>query len=135
MANEPHFRRCFDCGAINEHEDNVVPHVNCKRCGSQDTRQMKNEPPLWIGFGSIREGRGLYVADKVAVCPECGSGLIAECREHEKATGRPVATGIELSCLKEMEGKVIHGFSQSLWQPVRDAVVRWCDARVDYPKA
>lgn len=93
---------------------------------------MKNEPPLWVGIGSIRENRGIYISDKVAVCPECGASLIAECHEHESESGRPVATGIELFCIKEMEGK-FHGFQQNLWQPVRDVVVKLCDARVDYP--
>lgn len=32
-------RKCWDCGNVAEHEDNIVPHVLCKKCGSQDTRQ------------------------------------------------------------------------------------------------
>lgn len=134
MAKE-HYRRCWDCGAINLHSDNIAPEVCCKRCRSQDTRLMKNEPPLWIGLGSIREGRGLYVPESVARCPECASGLIAECCEHEIATGRPVATGIELTCqvfLGDRDNDTGHSFSQDKWQPVRDAVVKWCDARVDF---
>jgi len=135
--SEPHFRRCWDCGAINRHIDNVAPEVCCKRCGSQDTRKMKNEPPLWIGFPSNRRGRGLYVPDQVAKCPECGDGLIAECNEHETQTGRPVAAGIELTCLCHMRAwscEVNHKWSQDKWQPVRDAVSKWCDARCDYPE-
>lgn len=44
-----HERKCWDCGNIAEHEDNVVPHVLCKSCGSQDTRLIKpavNVPEL-----------------------------------------------------------------------------------------
>jgi hypothetical protein len=33
-----HQRKCFDCGNIAEHTDNIVPAVLCKVCGSQDTR-------------------------------------------------------------------------------------------------
>lgn len=36
-----HERKCWDCGNVAEHEDNVVPHVLCKKCGSQDTRAVK----------------------------------------------------------------------------------------------
>jgi len=28
------------------HEDNIIPHVNCKQCGSNDTRLIRQEPPL-----------------------------------------------------------------------------------------
>ncbi len=38
-----HKRKCWDCGNVAEHEDNVVPHVNCKACGSQDTRWVKDK--------------------------------------------------------------------------------------------
>jgi hypothetical protein len=134
--SQVHFRRCWDCGAINRHSDNIAPEVCCKRCKSQDTRKMKNEPPLWIGIGSIREGRGLCVPDEVAKCPECNRGLIAECHDHDTETGRPAATGIELTCLSEKvdrEDASHHSFRQDEWQPVRDAVAKWCDARVDFP--
>lgn len=133
---KPHYRRCWDCSAISLHGDNVTPEVCCKRCGSQDTRLMKNEPPLWTGLGSIREGRGLYVPESIAKCPECGDSLIAECTAWETDTGRPLATSIELSCMCDMRAgtfEVNHRWSQSKWQPVRDAVVKWCDARVDFP--
>lgn len=98
---------------------------------------MKNEPPLWIGLGSIREGRGLYVPPQIAKCPECGEELIAKCLEHEVETGRPVSTGIEIDCLSFIRDggfqTTMHKFRQSDWQPMRDAVVKWCDARVDFP--
>jgi DNA-directed RNA polymerase subunit RPC12/RpoP len=43
----PHQRKCHDCGNVAEHQDNVVPHVLCKKCGSQDTRLVKvNVSPL-----------------------------------------------------------------------------------------
>jgi len=42
-----HRRKCWDCGNIAEHTDNVVPEVLCKKCGSQDTRVVKDQavPP------------------------------------------------------------------------------------------
>lgn len=127
MAN--HYRRCWDCGAINLHTDNVAPEVCCKRCRSQDTRAMNNQPPLW-GLAS-----GAYVPMAVAKCPECGSELVAQCLQTDGA-GRPVATGIEIDCLSAVrEGafEVNHTWTQDKWQPVRDSVAKWCDARVDYP--
>ena len=128
--SETHYRRCHDCGAINKHTDNIAPEVCCKRCKSQDTRLMKCEqPPLWMN--SLARPSGVYVATGTACCPECGSGLIAECLEHEVESGRPVATGIELHCITDMEGRLRHSYQQHLWQPMRDRVVKWCDARVD----
>lgn len=37
----PHQRKCWDCGNVAEHEDSIVPHVLCKKCGSQDTRLLR----------------------------------------------------------------------------------------------
>ena len=34
-------RRCWACGNVADHEDNITPHVNCKQCGSQDTRLVR----------------------------------------------------------------------------------------------
>jgi hypothetical protein len=33
-----HERKCWDCGNVAMHKDNVTPEVLCKVCGSQDTR-------------------------------------------------------------------------------------------------
>lgn len=33
-------RRCWDCNRVEIHEDNVIPHVLCSHCGSQDTRPI-----------------------------------------------------------------------------------------------
>lgn len=38
-----HKRKCWMCSNIAEHEDNVVPHVLCKLCGSQDTRPLRKD--------------------------------------------------------------------------------------------
>ena len=37
-----HERKCWDCGNVAMHADNVTPEVLCKKCGSQDTRLTKN---------------------------------------------------------------------------------------------
>jgi DNA-directed RNA polymerase subunit RPC12/RpoP len=38
-----HMRKCWTCGNVAEHEDSVTPWVRCKKCGSQDTRQVKKQ--------------------------------------------------------------------------------------------
>jgi ribosomal protein S27E len=42
-AGKEHERKCWDCGNIAVHQDNIVPEVNCKKCGSQDTRRLKTK--------------------------------------------------------------------------------------------
>lgn len=39
----PGERKCWDCGNIAHHEDNITPHVLCKKCGSQDTRLTRQQ--------------------------------------------------------------------------------------------
>lgn len=124
--SEQHYRRCWDCGHINTYASGIIPECLCRKCKSADTRKMKNEPPLW------GESFGVYVPEQIAVCPECGEGLIAECHEHEAESGRPIATGIEVQCLCRVRAgsfEVNHRWHQSQWQPVRDAIAKWCDAR------
>jgi hypothetical protein len=50
-----HERKCWSCGNVAEHEDNVVPHVLCKQCGSQDTRLTKKPegPPTIADLGML----------------------------------------------------------------------------------
>jgi predicted RNA-binding Zn-ribbon protein involved in translation (DUF1610 family) len=130
--NYKHHRRCWACKSINLHLSDVTPGVCCPECGSQDTRKLKSEPPLWDVPESIRNKRGLYVPTQTAVCPECGDGLIATCTVHHLADGRPAVEGIEVECVSEMREDANpkpHGYAQSTWQPVREAVVKWCDAR------
>lgn len=38
-------RKCWDCGNVAEHADSVVPHVLCMKCGSQDTRRVREFLP------------------------------------------------------------------------------------------
>lgn len=87
--------------------------------------------PLWQRNGD-KDTRGIYVPKCIAVCPECGGEIQARSMEWEADTGRPVATGIELDCVDYLIHEGGHSFAQDKWQPVRDAVAKWCGARVDY---
>jgi hypothetical protein len=40
-----HERKCWSCGNVANHTDNIVPAVLCKKCGSQDTRPLKASKP------------------------------------------------------------------------------------------
>ena len=39
-------RKCWTCGNIADHLDDITPHVCCSKCGSQDTRLLKTQPVL-----------------------------------------------------------------------------------------
>jgi len=41
IVTPAHERKCWDCGNVADHADDITPHVNCKKCGSQDTRRTK----------------------------------------------------------------------------------------------
>lgn len=50
-----HKRICWDCKNTADHLDNIVPEVFCKKCGSQDTRLIKEpqpelQPNKWLRF-------------------------------------------------------------------------------------
>lgn len=127
---DQHYRRCFQCNHIQHCIDRVIPEVTCRNCGSNDTRAMKNVPPLWSVEGG--QVRGVYVPAKVAVCPDCGEELIAQSLAWT-SEGRPVASDIEIDCLSSVrdgQHEATHRNRQSDWQPVRDAVAKWCDAFV-----
>ncbi len=36
-----HKRKCWPCGNVAYHADARMPYVKCRRCGSQDTRLLK----------------------------------------------------------------------------------------------
>lgn len=78
----------------------------------------------------------------VAVCPECGSQLIAQ-SESWDATGAPLQDGLSVSCEDEDDAiqaweendedkrnwrEVMHRWWQGEWQPVIDRVRDWCGA-------
>ncbi len=68
-------RKCWQCGNIAMHEDNIVPHVNCKKCGSQDTRLIREKPgkpshaghywALWLTASP-----GTHEGDQLTPAPE-----------------------------------------------------------------
>ena len=40
MPPTVHWRKCHDCGTIQLHAENISPYVNCRKCGSRDTRKV-----------------------------------------------------------------------------------------------
>lgn len=54
-------RRCWDCGSVAMHEDNITPFVLCKTCGSQDTRLVPD----------VLAAPEAVTADE-PTCPRCG---------------------------------------------------------------
>lgn len=101
-----------------------------------DAARPRPTKPLWQYEGQSDQ-RGVYVPQEVAVCPECDGELIARAMEWESETGRPVATGIELECRRELAEEptdTSHRWTQDRWQRVRDSVATWCGARVDFGK-
>ena len=87
--------------------------------------------PLWQWPGK-KDTRGVYVPVSIARCPECSGEIQARSMEWEEETGRPTATGIELDCVDYLSHESGHSFTQDKWQPVRDAVAKWCNARIDF---
>lgn len=41
MTKNPCERKCWTCGNVAMHADDVAPDVCCAKCGSQDTRRTK----------------------------------------------------------------------------------------------
>lgn len=73
-------------------------------------------------------GSGCYVPGSVAVCPECGGELTARSMQWDAATGQPDATAIDIDCVDYLSHQHAHAWHQSQWQPVRDAIAKWCAA-------
>lgn len=66
-------RKCWTCGNVAMHEDNVTPWVLCKKCGSQDTRLTKPTP----GMQKIDEER--EHAQVGALLAKCESFEVERC--------------------------------------------------------
>lgn len=75
-------------------------------------------------------GRGAYVPKEVAVCPECDGELMARAHAWDTATGVALAADLQIDCVRDA-ARMQHRYWQSDWQPVRDAVRKWCGARVE----
>jgi DNA-directed RNA polymerase subunit RPC12/RpoP len=107
-----HERRCWDCGNTAEHEDNIVPHVLCTKCGSQDTRVVrKPEPPSPLS--PVERAKSLLV--KVAAEMVRGEGMPSEFLEDwdlPKSTPASVRKAIVGQSLAA--GNTAHGWARSL---------------------
>lgn len=68
---ECHKRKCWDCGNIAEHEDTVVPHVLCEKCGSQDTRTVKSTLPKLTPEQAALRAIRMHINDPTIGSEEC----------------------------------------------------------------
>ena len=108
---------------------------------TEQTQSGSGSSPLLCG-GDIVD-----VPESVAVCPECGSKLYAQCEAWVSDTGQPCRDGVSVSCYREEAAideweqdqdigedddrsyyEVAHRWFQSDWQPVIDAVCKWANA-------
>jgi len=46
VPKNPCERKCWACGNVAMHTDDVAPDVCCQKCGSQDTRLTKPSPAM-----------------------------------------------------------------------------------------
>jgi DNA-directed RNA polymerase subunit RPC12/RpoP len=66
--SESHVRKCWECGNVATHESSITPGVLCKKCGSQDTRKVrdkKSEPKPGIKVTSVFGCSEIEVTDGV----------------------------------------------------------------------
>lgn len=76
--------------------------------------------------GELNYGGSCLVPHEVANCPECGGQLVAQSYEYEVAGGTPTIGGVVVDC--DLDPDYKHRYYQSDWQPVLDAVLKWCGA-------
>lgn len=62
-----HERKCYECGNVADHEDNVTPYVCCKKCGSKDTRPIKN-PKCSVAAEIAVAIAGIRQDDYMGIC-------------------------------------------------------------------
>ena len=79
--------------------------------------------PLW-------HGTGCYVPKEIAVCPECGGELQARSMEWATESGRPNSSALEVYCVNDYSDEPgdWHSYRQDKWQPINDAIAKWCGA-------
>lgn len=81
-------RKCWDCGNVAEHADSVVPHVLCKKCGSQDTRLIRQPATAPKPICCCQScGANLYPGDDIDYCQGCASYIYTS---RETGDGREV---------------------------------------------
>lgn len=74
-------------------------------------------------FGS----RVSEIPGSISACPECGGKLFAEAIDHIIESGAPTTGGLNVGCIAD-DDVMMHRYWQSDWQPVVDAVAKWCGA-------
>jgi hypothetical protein len=74
-------------------------------------------------------GGSTDVPDTIAKCPECGGNLAARSMQWDAASGQPDASALDIDCQDALSHCDSHRWHQSEWQPVRDAIVKWCGAK------
>ena len=67
-----------------------------------------------------------YVPIDIAVCPECGAQLHAESTGWGAVNGEPNIGALMIDCVDDPECE--HRHWQCDWQPVINAVEKWCGA-------
>jgi len=71
-------------------------------------------------------GGSLLVPPEVAVCPECGAQLFAESTAWGTEHGEPDQGAVMVDCVEDPNCE--HRHWQCDWQPVVDAIEKWCGA-------
>lgn len=86
----PHLRKCWPCGNVAEHADNITPHVLCKKCGSQDTRLIREKVKNTLKVDCLRvlpmseaEVSELYSTDSMDRC-DLRDMMKRVCLSHER---------------------------------------------------
>ena len=77
-------------------------------------------------LNALLYGGSSYVPTDVAVCPECGAQLHAESTAWGTEHGEPDIGSLLVDCVDDPECE--HRHWQSDWQPVIDAIEKWCGA-------
>jgi hypothetical protein len=109
---EAHQRKCQACGTVSVHEASYTPWVNCKACGSQDTRLIRKPIPIEEeveGILSDLRTRGFVAAKRIAFlrglstgsmrCPLCQREL----KYFTAANGHFRAKCEHAACINAME--------------------------------
>lgn len=78
-------------------------------------------------IGQLDYGKSCLIPKSVAVCPECGGRLDAECIEWGAEDGKPSTSGLYIDCRKDRR-RMEHKYWQSDWQSIVDAIGKWCGA-------
>ena len=75
---------------------------------------------------ALYHGSGCYTPKTIAICPECDGELYARSFAWDEETGRPIGSALDINCREDPE--LNHRWHQSDWQPVIDAIRKWCNA-------